>query len=146
MQPNQVPKRSVPSSELFNKTPIANPESQQEQWLPAVPLVGEVLQASHPALAPSTWELHPCTCTSIKQLKVLLLSSSNIPKDPDPDWGLSLTERRGAFHFPDGFTSLTKAAATAYQHLHKQASCSNSSLWASFPFSCFYYGKYRSFW
>lgn len=101
MQPNQVPKRSVPSSELFNKTPTDNPESQQEQWLPAVPLVGEVLQA----LAPSTWKLHPCTCTSIRKLKVFLLSSLNIPKSPATDWGLSLTERRRAFHLPDGFRS-----------------------------------------
>lgn len=101
MQPNQVPKRSVPSSELFNKTPTDNPESQQEQWLPAVPLVGEVLQA----LAPSTWKLHPCTCTSIRKLKVFLLSSLNIPKSPATDWGLSLTERKRAFHLPDGFRS-----------------------------------------
>lgn len=144
MQPKQVQIRSAPFSELFDKAPTDNPEIQQEQWLPAVPLVGEFLRASHPALAPSTWELHHCICTSIRQFKVLLLSSLNIPKSPHADWGLTGWEE-GSFpparwlHFPTARQQPQLTSTFTNRPAVQTALC-------ELPFSCLYYGKHRSFW
>lgn len=144
MQGNQVSIRSVLSSDLSVKRPQTalasskgDPETQQEQWCPApaisYALRGEKSWRNH-IQDPSTQELHCSTHTSMRQFKVLLLSSLHIPKSSHADWRLpltpeGLTDRRGTLHLPDGSI---KAAVIAYQHLHKQTSCSNSSLWACF--------------
>lgn len=87
-------------------------------------------------LHPSTRELHGSVYTSARQFKVFLLPALNIPKSSQADWGLSLTQeltgRRGTLHLPDGSATAVKAAVTAYQHLHKQTSCSNTAPWACF--------------
>lgn len=146
MQPNQVSVRLVPSSEPFAEPPqIAlassrgHPETQQEPRRPAwaVSCVPGGKSCSSHVLDPSTQEPHHSAYTSVRKLRVLLLSSLTIPKSSPADRGLpltpeQLTDRRGTLHLPDGSTTPVKAAVTAYQHLHKQSSCSNSAREACF--------------
>lgn len=133
--------RSVSSSEISVKslqTALAGskepqkPKSHDTQSSGYKHSEGESCRNPH-ILDPSTQELHRSMYASMRQLKVLLLSSLNAPNSSYADGGLSLspeglTDRRGTLHLPDGSATPVKAAVTVYQHLHKQRSCSNSSL------------------